>query len=465
VNVGSNITLTFDEPMDPATISGSTFELRTTSGGTLVPATVTYSAATRTATLDPTALLAFGTSFTATMKGGLSGARDVAGNQLAADYVWSFTTETSTGCPCTLFDDAAVPAAIAVDPNPLNLGMRFRSDASGYIKGLRYYRPAGTPGSAVVTGHLYALSGAELGAVTFASGAIEGWQNANFGTPVAITAGTTYVASYHTNAGRFGYTRPNYFSVERVNLPLRAPASTPSAPNGSYQYSPVPAFPTDNPGDAPNYFVDVIFDTVVDDHTAPLITSRFPAPGAAGGSDVDECHGHVQRRHERRDDQRHDVRVARSVECRRCGERHIRSGVADSDARSDVAAPAVGDVHGDGHWWRERSERRGGQRARRECELELHHGGCRTDVHRWRQRHCARGFGRVQRDVGNGHHGRPRHVHGLEQQRRAVLGRARDLAVRHALVHSGPECIRLRERLGVRDEFRRHAEHDGGIHD
>ena len=50
MRVGTDVTATFTEPV----LAGSiTVELRTP-GGTLVPGTTTYDAATRTATLDPT---------------------------------------------------------------------------------------------------------------------------------------------------------------------------------------------------------------------------------------------------------------------------------------------------------------------------------------------------------------------------------------------------------------------------
>ncbi len=68
--------------MDAATITGSTFELRD-AGSNLVPATVSYSAATRTATLDPDAALAYSTTYTATLNGGTGGVADLAGNELA----------------------------------------------------------------------------------------------------------------------------------------------------------------------------------------------------------------------------------------------------------------------------------------------------------------------------------------------------------------------------------------------
>ena len=82
---------TFNEDMNPATVSGTTFTL--TQGASPVAATVTYDAASRTATLTPNAHLAFSTTYTARLRGGSTDPRlkDGAGNALAADHTWSFT--------------------------------------------------------------------------------------------------------------------------------------------------------------------------------------------------------------------------------------------------------------------------------------------------------------------------------------------------------------------------------------
>jgi hypothetical protein len=49
------------------------------------------------ATLNPNADLAAGTTYTATIKGGSSGVKDVAGNALATDKTWTFTTAPASG--------------------------------------------------------------------------------------------------------------------------------------------------------------------------------------------------------------------------------------------------------------------------------------------------------------------------------------------------------------------------------
>ncbi len=56
---------------------------------------MTYDSATMTAKLTPQSALAYGASYTATVKGGAGGVTDVAGNPLAANVSWSFTTEAS----------------------------------------------------------------------------------------------------------------------------------------------------------------------------------------------------------------------------------------------------------------------------------------------------------------------------------------------------------------------------------
>jgi Ca2+-binding RTX toxin-like protein len=63
-----------------------------------VPSTVSYDPATRKATLNPDNALEGSTTYTATIEGGSEGVKDSAGNALAADEVWSFTT-TAT---CTI---------------------------------------------------------------------------------------------------------------------------------------------------------------------------------------------------------------------------------------------------------------------------------------------------------------------------------------------------------------------------
>ena len=80
VAVTANVTATFSEAMNAATLTTTTVTLVPQGSTTPVAATVTYAAATNTVTLNPTANLATNTLYTATIKGGAAGAKDVAGN-------------------------------------------------------------------------------------------------------------------------------------------------------------------------------------------------------------------------------------------------------------------------------------------------------------------------------------------------------------------------------------------------
>src|SRR5262245_6890362 len=89
----ANVIVTFSEAMDLMTVNNSTVELRDPSRG-LIQATVSPDANSRIFTLDPTAPLEGGITYTAVVKGGEAGVKDLAGNPLAADLTWTFTTVT-----------------------------------------------------------------------------------------------------------------------------------------------------------------------------------------------------------------------------------------------------------------------------------------------------------------------------------------------------------------------------------
>jgi hypothetical protein len=88
----ANVTATFSEAVDPASVNGSTFVLVNAATGTAVSATLAISSNGRTVTLNPVATLPSLTQFTARVVGGPAGIKDLVGNPLVADRVWSFTT-------------------------------------------------------------------------------------------------------------------------------------------------------------------------------------------------------------------------------------------------------------------------------------------------------------------------------------------------------------------------------------
>jgi archaellum component FlaF (FlaF/FlaG flagellin family) len=88
----TSVSATFSTAIDPATLTSSTFVLVRQGTTTPISAVVTYDSTTKKATLKPSANLQAGATYTATLKGGLTGIKDLAGSPLAADQSWSFTT-------------------------------------------------------------------------------------------------------------------------------------------------------------------------------------------------------------------------------------------------------------------------------------------------------------------------------------------------------------------------------------
>jgi hypothetical protein len=240
------VSATFSEDITPASVS---FVLRDGSNA-VVPATVSYDGTTRTATLTPNAALSLADTFTATV----SGATDLGGNVMAPAS-WSFSSAT---CPCTIWDASATPATASVgDTNAWELGVRFRPQVNGYIKGIRFYK--GPANTGTHTGSLWSNSGAPLATGTFSGETATGWQQLNFATPVAVTANTTYVASYHTNTGGFSWNEFYFSTAGLLSSPLRALRDGEDGPSGVYRFG-ASGFP-DQTYHAANYWVDVVFST------------------------------------------------------------------------------------------------------------------------------------------------------------------------------------------------------------
>jgi Bacterial Ig-like domain len=84
----SNVYATFSEAIRTSTITTSTFRLKDTTTGSIVPATVTYSSTYKRATLNPSVTLGRKHKYQVLVS---SGIRDRAGNPLYATS-WTFTT-------------------------------------------------------------------------------------------------------------------------------------------------------------------------------------------------------------------------------------------------------------------------------------------------------------------------------------------------------------------------------------
>ena len=145
VSLSTSSTATFSESINPSTLTTTTFTLLKQGTSTPLAASVSYDDPTRTATLTPSAALEASTSYTATVKGGASGVKDLAGNALAADSSWSFTTGTAGTTSTYLSDLTATSMTSGYGPVELDKsnggfaggdGLTLTLNGTTYAKGL-----------------------------------------------------------------------------------------------------------------------------------------------------------------------------------------------------------------------------------------------------------------------------------------------------------------------------------------
>lgn len=166
-------------------------------------------------------------------------------------------TPTPTVLPksYTIWQSSAIPATPKeADPQPVEVGVKFRSDIDGFISALRFYKGLTNTGRHV--GNLWTSDGTKLATANFTNETASGWQQVNFASPVKITANTTYVASYFAPNGNYAGDS-SYFSDKGAdNAPLHALTDGTDGGNGVYLYG--GGFPV-NTYQSTNYWVDVVF--------------------------------------------------------------------------------------------------------------------------------------------------------------------------------------------------------------
>jgi hypothetical protein len=131
------VTATFSEAMTASTINGTTFTL-TGPGLTAVAGVITYVASSDVATFTPNNPLALNTLYTATIT---TGAEDLAGAPLVADYVWTSTTSPTAcqagvplGTSCMFGILAATPVVSSSGPSNVtgDIGIWPASSITGF---------------------------------------------------------------------------------------------------------------------------------------------------------------------------------------------------------------------------------------------------------------------------------------------------------------------------------------------
>ena len=248
----TTVSATFSEA-----VTGGALTVAASAGGA-VAGTAALDGTGRILTFTPSAALTAATAYTAS----LSGAADASGNVMQA-VSWSFTTASAPpppgACPCTLWPATTVPVvSTSNDTAAVELGVRFSSDVSGFVTGVRFFKGARNTGTHL--GRLWSATGTQLATATFTGETANGWQQVNFATPVAVTAGTTYIASYYTPVGRYAADENYFASTGITRAPLRSPASAVNAANNVYRYCAGGGFPSSTDRST-NYWVDVVFAT------------------------------------------------------------------------------------------------------------------------------------------------------------------------------------------------------------
>jgi Domain of unknown function (DUF4082)/Bacterial Ig domain len=160
-------------------------------------------------------------------------------------------------CPCSIWNSSSAPAtADSGDATPVDLGVKFRADSDGSILGVRFYKATKNTGTHV--GHVWSSTGTLLGSATFANESASGWQQVSFGTPIPVTANTTYIVSYYAPTGHYAGDS-DFFAQSGVDTPpLHALANGVDGPNGVYATGASGTFPNSS-FRMTNYWVDVVY--------------------------------------------------------------------------------------------------------------------------------------------------------------------------------------------------------------
>ncbi|QWF21450.1 DUF4082 domain-containing protein [Nocardioides sp. LMS-CY] len=254
----------------PITVSfssaiGAGYTMAVKQGSTAIAGSTALSSDGKTLTFTPAAALPASADITVTV----SGVTSIEGAALATQS-WTFRTRDADSISNqTLFGDVVPGVLSASEGSAVELGTAFTPSKDGTVTAVRFYKGTGNGGTHV--GSLWTSSGTKLASVTFGNETASGWQQATLSTPLAVSAGTTYVVSYLAPQGHYSYTS-GFFGSPYTAGDLTAPATS----NGRYLYGAAGGFPTFSWG-ASNYFVDVVFQRTV----APLaIVDRSPAPAA-----------------------------------------------------------------------------------------------------------------------------------------------------------------------------------------
>jgi len=178
-------------------------------------------------------------------------------------------------CPCTGWSSTASPTQTdSGDGTNVELGVKFRTDYSGYITGIRFYKATTNTGTHV--GNLWNSNGTQLATAVFTNETTSGWQQVSFNNPVPVQANTTYIASYHAPNGHYS-ADVNYFQTSGLdNPPVHYLANGVDGPDGVFSVGASSSFPTQT-YNATNYWVGAVFIPASSMPGAPPAVLTLPA--------------------------------------------------------------------------------------------------------------------------------------------------------------------------------------------
>jgi hypothetical protein len=205
------VTATFSAPMDPTSLSTTTFKL-TGPNSASVAGQVTYNAGSNTAIFTPTTALALGTIYTATVT---TGAKDAFGNALATNFVWTFTTGV-TAC-----SSVGTPTVVSFTP---------ANGACPNTTAIAKFSEAMNPSTINTTTFTLAGPSAVTGTVTYNVGNL----TAVFTPSAPLALNTVYTATVTTGAqSLFGRGLANNFTstFTTSTVACQAPVPLNSAAN------------------------------------------------------------------------------------------------------------------------------------------------------------------------------------------------------------------------------------------
>ncbi|RAN76510.1 hypothetical protein B5P43_23215, partial [Bacillus sp. SRB_336] len=169
----------------------------------------------------------------------------------------AIVVSTLAGTPATaasvsVFANAVPRTPIDQDRASVELGAKFSASVDGTISAIRYYKVQSGKASNVATlwdatGN--ALSRARLASATTAG---PGWETVTLKTPINISAGRTYTASYLAPNGAYAADEHG-LDTAKVKGQLTVPAG-----GGVYAYGTGGKMPTQNYLNS-NYYVDIVF--------------------------------------------------------------------------------------------------------------------------------------------------------------------------------------------------------------